>query len=189
MEALEGSLTMAADSTAASQDGTLRMAASTGVTVSKLDAGVGVISLVAHGGAISRSTTADSVVNLRASALRLQARDAIGSAAAPLVTDVQAVAATSAGGDIRLLNQGALTIGRVDDVVLFREVAGASTLTVADRALSGLSTAGAGGITVRTLAGTLGTVSIFYDVSRRLTLRARAGEESAIDLIFTIRYD
>jgi translocation and assembly module TamB len=41
----------------------------------------------------------------------------------------------------------------------------------------------------RSLAGTLGTVSIFYDVSKRLTLRARAGEESAIDLIFTIRYD
>jgi translocation and assembly module TamB len=32
-------------------------------------------------------------------------------------------------------------------------------------------------------------VSIFYDLSRRLTLRARAGEENAIDLIFTLRYD
>jgi translocation and assembly module TamB len=41
----------------------------------------------------------------------------------------------------------------------------------------------------RSLAGTLGTVSIFYDLSRRLTLRARAGEENAIDLIFTLRYD
>ncbi len=41
----------------------------------------------------------------------------------------------------------------------------------------------------RSLAGTLGTVSIFYDLSRRLTLRARAGEESAIDLIFTVKYD
>jgi translocation and assembly module TamB len=41
----------------------------------------------------------------------------------------------------------------------------------------------------RSLAGALGTVSIFYDFSRRLTLRARAGEENAIDLIFTVRYD
>jgi translocation and assembly module TamB len=41
----------------------------------------------------------------------------------------------------------------------------------------------------RSLAGTMGTVSIFYDLSRRLTLRARAGEENAIDLIFTQRYD
>lgn len=39
------------------------------------------------------------------------------------------------------------------------------------------------------LAGAMGTVSIFYDVSRRLTLRARAGEENALDLIFTLRYD
>jgi translocation and assembly module TamB len=41
----------------------------------------------------------------------------------------------------------------------------------------------------RTLAGTLGTVSMFYDVSRRVTLRGRAGEENAIDLIFTLSYD
>lgn len=41
----------------------------------------------------------------------------------------------------------------------------------------------------RSLVGALGTVSIFYDISRHLTLRARAGEESALDLIFTVRYD
>lgn len=41
----------------------------------------------------------------------------------------------------------------------------------------------------RSLAGAMGTVSVFYDVSRRLTLRARAGEENAVDLIFTLRYD
>lgn len=35
----------------------------------------------------------------------------------------------------------------------------------------------------------VGTVSLFYDVSRRLTLRARAGEENAIDLIFTVPHD
>ena len=41
----------------------------------------------------------------------------------------------------------------------------------------------------RSLAGTLGTLYIFYDLSRRFTLRAQAGEKSAVDLIFTIRYD
>jgi len=41
----------------------------------------------------------------------------------------------------------------------------------------------------RSLAGTLNTVSIFYDVSRRVTVRARAGSENAIDLIFTQSYD
>ena len=39
------------------------------------------------------------------------------------------------------------------------------------------------------LVGAMGTVSIFYDVSRRFTLRARAGEENALDLIFKLRYD
>jgi translocation and assembly module TamB len=39
------------------------------------------------------------------------------------------------------------------------------------------------------LAGAMGTLYIFYDLSRRFTLRAQAGEQSAIDLIFTLRYD
>lgn len=39
------------------------------------------------------------------------------------------------------------------------------------------------------LAGAMGTVSIFYDLSRRVTVRARAGEENAIDLIFTTAFD
>lgn len=41
----------------------------------------------------------------------------------------------------------------------------------------------------RSLAGTLGTFYIFYDLSRRLTLRAQTGEQSAFDLIFTLRHD
>ncbi|MDR7094984.1 translocation/assembly module TamB domain-containing protein [Hydrogenophaga laconesensis] len=39
------------------------------------------------------------------------------------------------------------------------------------------------------LAGAMGTVSMFYDISRRVTVRARAGEENAIDLIFTTTFD
>lgn len=41
----------------------------------------------------------------------------------------------------------------------------------------------------RSLAGTLGTFYIFYDLSRSFTLRAQTGEQSAMDLIFTHRYD
>lgn len=41
----------------------------------------------------------------------------------------------------------------------------------------------------RSLAGALGTFYIFYDLSRRFTLRAQTGEQSAVDLIFTLRYD
>ncbi len=39
------------------------------------------------------------------------------------------------------------------------------------------------------LTGTLGTLSIFYDLSQRFTLRASTGEKSAIDLILRYRYD
>lgn len=39
------------------------------------------------------------------------------------------------------------------------------------------------------LAGTLGTLYIFYDLSKRFTLRGQTGEQSAIDLIFTLPYD
>lgn len=39
------------------------------------------------------------------------------------------------------------------------------------------------------LSGAFGSLYIFYDLSRRLTLRAQAGEQSALDLIFTLRRD
>ena len=41
----------------------------------------------------------------------------------------------------------------------------------------------------RSMAGTLGTVYIFYELSRRFTLRAQTGAQSTIDLIFTVPYD
>src|SRR5690606_21016386 len=41
----------------------------------------------------------------------------------------------------------------------------------------------------RSLSGTLGTLYIFYDLSRRLTLRGQTGEKSAVDIIYTMTYD
>ncbi len=41
----------------------------------------------------------------------------------------------------------------------------------------------------RSLAGTLGTLFIFYDLTQRLTLRGQAGQPSGIDLIYTVRFD
>jgi translocation and assembly module TamB len=41
----------------------------------------------------------------------------------------------------------------------------------------------------RSLSGALGTLYIFYDVSRRLTVRAQAGERAGVDLIFTFTFD
>ena len=37
----------------------------------------------------------------------------------------------------------------------------------------------------RSLSGAMGTLFIFYDLTRRITIRAEAGERTAIDLIFT----
>jgi translocation and assembly module TamB len=39
------------------------------------------------------------------------------------------------------------------------------------------------------LAGTMGVFNIFYDLSRNLTLRAKTGDQSAVDVIWTRRYD
>jgi translocation and assembly module TamB len=39
------------------------------------------------------------------------------------------------------------------------------------------------------LSGAMGTLFVFYDLSQRFTLRAQSGKESAVDLIFTLRYD
>jgi translocation and assembly module TamB len=41
----------------------------------------------------------------------------------------------------------------------------------------------------QSLSGAMGTIYIFYDLSRRLTLRAQTGVTSAIDLVYTMRRD
>jgi translocation and assembly module TamB len=37
----------------------------------------------------------------------------------------------------------------------------------------------------RSLGGAVGTLFVFYDLTRRITIRAEAGERTAVDLIFT----
>jgi translocation and assembly module TamB len=39
------------------------------------------------------------------------------------------------------------------------------------------------------LAGAASTLFVFYDITRKLTVRAQASEASAVDLIYTIKYD
>ncbi len=41
----------------------------------------------------------------------------------------------------------------------------------------------------RSVSGALGTLFVFYDLSQRFTLRAQAGDQSAVDLIYTVPYD
>lgn len=64
------------------------------------------------------------------------------------------------------------------------EGAGAATVTLGKRLSQDFYVAYESG-----LAGTMGVFTIFYDLSKRLTLRARTGEQSAVDLIWTLHYD
>ena len=41
----------------------------------------------------------------------------------------------------------------------------------------------------RSISGALGTLFVFYDLSQRFTIRAQAGQQSAMDLIYTLPYD
>lgn len=41
----------------------------------------------------------------------------------------------------------------------------------------------------RSISGALGTLYVFYDLSQRFTVRAQAGQQSAVDLIYTLPYD
>lgn len=41
----------------------------------------------------------------------------------------------------------------------------------------------------RSISGALGTLFVFYDLSQRFTVRAQAGEQSAVDLIYTLPFD
>lgn len=113
--------------------------------------------------------------------------------------------ATGAGAEAAILQQAAMALlarnGNSTDGGLARTF-GLDELSVRGEATNADGSTNAAALTLgkrlssdlylayeRSLAGTLGTVSIFYDLSRRLTLRARAGEENAVDLIFTVKYD
>ncbi|MES2952125.1 MAG: translocation/assembly module TamB domain-containing protein [Pseudomonadota bacterium] len=62
--------------------------------------------------------------------------------------------------------------------------AGGATLTVGKRLSQDFYVAYETG-----LAGAVGTLQVFYDLSRRFSLRASTGTQSAVDLVFTHRYD
>jgi len=116
--------------------------------------------------------------------------------------------ATGVGAEAAVLQQAALALltdknGRGMDASL------ASALGLDDISLRGGTTLNSDGTTTQTTAISLGkrlsskvyvayeqslnsavgAVSLFYEVSRRLTVRAQAGQESALDLIFTVQHD
>lgn len=113
--------------------------------------------------------------------------------------------ATGAGAEAAILQQAALALLAGNDSTLNSGLAGAlglDELSVRGESLNADGSTRAAAVTLGKrisnelylsyetgLAGAMGTVSVFYDVSRRFTLRARAGEENALDLIFTLSYD
>lgn len=109
--------------------------------------------------------------------------------------------ASGSGGEAALLQQAALALlGGSDqgpsasltqalglDELSFRgssDTTSGATVTLGKRLGNNFYVAYESG-----LAGTMGVFTIFYDLSRRLTLRAQTGEKSAVDLIWTYRYD
>lgn len=113
--------------------------------------------------------------------------------------------ASGAGAEAAVLQQAALALLAGNDGALGGGLAGAlglDELTYQGESTGADGATNTGAVTLgkrlsnqlyvsyeRSLAGAMGTVSIFYDISRLLTLRARAGEENALDLIFTVQYD
>ena len=113
--------------------------------------------------------------------------------------------AASGGAEAAILQQAALALlGRngKSPVSGVTEALGLDELSVRGESNNADGTTNAGAVTLgkrlskdfyvayeHSLAGTMGSFSIFYDLTRRLTLRARTGEHASVDLIFTIRYD
>lgn len=106
------------------------------------------------------------------------------------------------GGESALLQQAALALLGGNGKSMSSSLA--ESLGLDEVSMSGATSGTASGATVTlgkrlskdfyvsyesSLAGTMGTLYIFYDLSRRFTLRAQTGEQSAVDLIFTLRYD
>lgn len=107
----------------------------------------------------------------------------------------------SGGAEAMLLQQAALSLLKSDGQSPTEKIA--NTLGLDEIGFkSGESESESNAITVgkrlsrklyvtyqHSLAGALGTFYIFYDISRRLTLRGQAGLQSGIDLIFTQPYE
>ena len=113
--------------------------------------------------------------------------------------------ASGVGAESMLLQQAALALlagrGRQSDGALNRAL-GLDELSLYNEAAKADGSGGATALRLgkrlsdqlylsysRSVIGMLGTVSVFYDVSRFLSLRAQAGDDNALDLIFTHKFD
>lgn len=108
------------------------------------------------------------------------------------------------GAESAVLQQAALALFSSNGKTMSGEMAGALGLDEISLANGSRSDASATGAAVTlgkrlskdfylvyetSLKGTFGSFYVFYDLSRRLTLRAQTGQDNALDLIYTVRKD
>ena len=108
------------------------------------------------------------------------------------------------GAESAVLQQAAFALFSGNGKTLSGEMAGALGLDEISLASGSRSDATATGAAVTlgkrlskdfylvyetSLKGTFGSFYVFYDLSRRLTLRAQTGQDNALDLIYTVRRD
>ena len=132
----------------------IRVAGGLGVRVGGIDAGDGQVSVVSAAGDITDS--GDLHIDITAGALRLEAAGSIGALALTdaIETDVDQIAASSAGGDINLYNLGDIVVNAVG--VTVNRVVGVDSLDpIVDGLLAGLTTNGSGSIVLVTENGTI----------------------------------
>lgn len=112
--------------------------------------------------------------------------------------------ASGAGAEAAILQQAALALlssGSTDDTP-FAQRLGLDDLSFQGEAVNPDGSTTAAALTLgkrltdqlyvsysRSVVGAVGTVAVFLDLSRYLTLRAQAGDDNAIDLIFTHSFD
>ena len=112
--------------------------------------------------------------------------------------------AAGGGAESAVLQQAALALFSSNGKTLSSEMAGALGLDEISLASGSRSDSTATGAAVTlgkrlskdfylvyetSLRGTFGSFYVFYDLSRRLTLRAQTGQDNALDLVYTVRKD
>lgn len=110
-------------------------------------------------------------------------RDPAGGGASSALMQQAAMALLSGGSGESLTGNVAKSLG-LDEIGIGGTDRDSASLSVGKRLSQDLYVTYEAG-----LAGTLGALYIFYDFTRNLQLRGSAGTTSALDLIYTLRYD
>ncbi|MEO8249314.1 MAG: translocation/assembly module TamB domain-containing protein [Burkholderiales bacterium] len=112
-------------------------------------------------------------------------------------------ASASSGAEAALLQTAALAfVSGKDSGGGIAEKVGLDELSLGEAKGAGGGSTGAAAVTLgkrfsknfyaayeRSLSGAVGTLFLFYDLTKRVTLRGATGERSALDLIYTLKYD